>query len=116
MNENNGSMPIMPSLVVPEQKETEANEIKKPEYESKTNIISNSVKKLNDPKDGIEVVALRRGFYNNNRINEGQKFTVSKFENLGEWMKCVDKEHEKEKNRLFDLKRQKRKKKIIKEE
>ena len=39
---------------------------------------------------GIEVVALRKGFYNQLRISEGAKFTVTSMEKLGEWMRCVD--------------------------
>lgn len=42
------------------------------------------------PKKGIEVEALRKGFYNQHRLKEGEKFTVKTFEELGEWMKCTD--------------------------
>lgn len=45
----------------------------------------------------VEVIALRDGFYQQNRIPEGKRFVVS-VEKLGSWMKCVDpvvqKQHE----------------------
>ena len=41
-------------------------------------------------KKGIEVVALRKGFYNQHRLKENETFTVKSFEDLGEWMKCLD--------------------------
>lgn len=39
---------------------------------------------------GIDVVALRSGFYEQRRIIEGEKFTVKKAEQLGSWMRCID--------------------------
>lgn len=38
----------------------------------------------------IEVVALRDGFYKNQRIKEGHRFQVTDEKHLGTWMKCID--------------------------
>ncbi len=38
----------------------------------------------------IEVIALRAGFFQRSRKAEGDKFSVSNFDQLGSWMKCVD--------------------------
>lgn len=39
----------------------------------------------------IEVIALMKGFYKQRRIKEGQKFFIDSMDQLGSWMKCVDK-------------------------
>ena len=52
-------------------------------------------------KQGIEVVAIRAGFYGQQRIVEGQSFIVKSFESLGEWMICSDKETEKKRKQFF---------------
>jgi hypothetical protein len=57
---------------------------------------------------GIEVVATRKGFYNQRRISEGEKFIVKKKENLGEWMKCVDPALERERFNFFKNKKAKK--------
>lgn len=44
---------------------------------------------------GIEVVALREGFFNSRRIKEGQVFMVSSESKLGSWMKCTNPEAQK---------------------
>ncbi len=49
-----------------------------------------STVKASAPKKGLEVVALRKGFYNQHRLREGDSFTIKSFEDLGDWMKCVD--------------------------
>lgn len=41
-------------------------------------------------KRGIPVVATRKGFYNQNRYKEGDKFSIRSEEEFGEWFKCVD--------------------------
>lgn len=60
------------------------------------------------PKKGIEVVATRKGFYNQCRHKEGDEFLVKSFEELGEWMKCKDVQIERK--RLAILKDKKAKK------
>lgn len=43
------------------------------------------------PKNAkIEVVAIEKGFFKQQRKDKGDKFFVDKFEQLGSWMKCVD--------------------------
>jgi hypothetical protein len=42
------------------------------------------------PKKGIEVIALRPGFFQQQRKVEGDKFTVVDMSKVGTWMKCVD--------------------------
>lgn len=57
---------------------------------------SDSLKKLPKSDGGIEVVALRAGFFKQSRKEEGDKFKVSKMKDLGSWMKCVDPKKEKD--------------------
>jgi len=58
-------------------------------------------------KEGIKVVALRKGFYNQERIKENQEFLVKNFSDLGEWMKCVDPDLERK--RMLEMKSKKAK-------
>lgn len=44
----------------------------------------------------IEVVALRLGFYKQERKMEGDAFTVPSLDKVGTWMKCVDPQLEKQ--------------------
>lgn len=44
----------------------------------------------------IEVVALRLGFYKQERKMEGDSFTVPSLDKVGSWMKCVDPQMEKQ--------------------
>ena len=46
--------------------------------------------KVVKPKKGIEVVALRPGFYKKIRRGAGAIFMIEKMEQLGSWMKIVD--------------------------
>ena len=50
----------------------------------------NSVRTILPSKGGIEVVALRNGWYNHSRRKEFEKFFVSNMDALGTWMKCTD--------------------------
>lgn len=52
--------------------------------------ISNKVFLPPAPKSGIEVVALRKGFYRNQRREEGSKFVIKSMDDLGDWMECID--------------------------
>jgi len=87
-------------LTVPNHEVNDKPSIISPE-ENNDSVVSVSKSHSN----GIEVVALRKGFYNQNRIREGEKFTVKNFEDLGEWMKCLDPDIEKEKNKFFKEKK-----------
>lgn len=55
------------------------------EQKSHSNIVAPKIS-----KNGLEVVALGKGFYNQHRIKEGDVFIIKSFEELGQWMKCVD--------------------------
>lgn len=61
---------------------------------------SNHVK-LQVPKRGIEVVALRKGFYNQNRLKEGDVFHIKSTEDFGDWFKCTDPLFEKERVKIL---------------
>lgn len=61
------------------------------------------------PKQGIEVEATRKGFYNQMRHKEGDRFFVKNREELGEWMKCVDSLEEKARVEFFKNKKVKAK-------
>lgn len=54
---------------------------------------------------GLEVVALRDGFYNRSRIPKGQTFFIRNFEDIGDWMKCVDPYWEKKNVEYHKLKK-----------
>ena len=45
---------------------------------------------------GIEVVAIRPGFFKNRRMVAGDVFNVAAMEKVGDWMKCTNPELEKE--------------------
>lgn len=75
----------------------------KEEEEKITNELVLEKPQLNDPEkndsvvtvanmsqSGIKVVATRKGFYNQTRISEGQSFIIRSFEEVAEWMSCVD--------------------------
>lgn len=67
-----------------------------------------------DTRNGIEVVALRAGFMNQDRKVEGDKFTVPTFNDLGEWMKCVDSTLEKKHQEIIKAKKLANRAKAIK--
>lgn len=62
------------------------------------------------PKEGIEVVATRKGFYNQNRYETGDVFFVTEFVHLGEWMRCTDKQFELKRVEMLKNKKAKAKK------
>lgn len=66
--------------------------------------------KVNSPvsKQGIKVVANRKGFYNQMRYKEGDQFTIRSVEEFGEWMTCVDPSMEKKKQEFFKQKKAKK--------
>jgi len=70
---------------------------------------SSSITKMPASGGGIEVIALRAGFFKQARKEEGDKFKVSKMENLGNWMKCLDPEQEEEHQDYIKAKKKKKK-------
>lgn len=66
--------------------------------------------KIVKPASGvIEVVALMPGFHANERFKEGDKFTIQSMKQLGDWMKCVNPELEKQHQELIKAKKAKQK-------
>ena len=59
--------------------------------------------------EAIEVIAVREGFFNQHRKKEGDKFVVTSFKKLGEWMICVDPTLEKRRVQFFIDKKNKAK-------
>jgi hypothetical protein len=70
--------------------------------------MASSVKAPSAAKKGILVVAIEKGFYNQQRKAIGDKFNIKSEEEFGSWFKCVDKEDEK--RRVEHLKAKKAKK------
>ena len=81
------------------------SEIKKPEIDKGEGKVESNIKTPIAPKDGIEVVATREGFFNQHRIKRGQSFKVSKVEQLGDWMSCKDPSMEKERVKRIEQKK-----------
>jgi len=54
----------------------------------------------------IQVVALEKGFYNQQRINPGEKFLVKDMKGLGKWMRCVNPEIQKVHEEAMKIKRE----------
>lgn len=86
------NMPQMPSskegidkLDTPVHYEEKKVEILTPKSDSNSEV---KVKPL--AKSGIEVVALRAGFFKQMRYKEGDKFIIKSLDQVGEWMKCLD--------------------------
>ena len=106
-NSNPSQMPGMPGITSTGNYEG----LNPPEHnvEEKPPILDNVDNKVNNKVDiplvpekkGIEVVATRAGFYNQHRKEKDDKFIVSKFKKLGEWMKCVDPVIEKKRVEFF---------------
>jgi hypothetical protein len=87
-----------------EEKSPEADVFKKPElniadFNNKTKV------DVLPSKKGIEVVALRKGFYNQNRYNEGSKFSIKSENDFGEWFYCVDKYFENKRQEFLKAKK-----------
>ena len=51
---------------------------------------SSEIKTPKAPKVGIVVIAERAGFYNQQRIKKGLKFTIKGEKAFGGWFKCID--------------------------
>lgn len=96
LSENDGA-----ALGVPSHEE----EFKKPEFETQTKTIANSLSISEAPKGGIEVVALRKGFYNQYRIREGERFKIRSLKEYGRWMQCVESKFEKQAQEFLKAKK-----------
>lgn len=81
----------------------------KPEYVNPDTLNKANIDIPKFPKGGIEVVAIRKGFYNQTRIDVGKKFKVKKKEDLGEWMECVEFDLERERVKILKEKKEKAK-------
>lgn len=57
------------------------------------------------PAKGIDVVATGKGFYNQTRHREGDKFVVKSFEEIGSWMMCLDPVFEKKRQEILKNKK-----------
>jgi len=109
MNEIKPAMPTMP--IDP------ANFSESPKDPVASNEITSDKPKIVDPSEtssvvdvkvaqsGIEVIADRKGFYNQSRIFKGEGFKVKSFEALGEWMICKDPVIEKKRKEFFKAKK-----------
>lgn len=94
--------------------ESDEGELEQNQEDQKPEIInpgeSNSdVKVQPAPKKGIEVVAERKGFYNQHRKREGDKFFVPSIDKCGEWMRCTDPHMEKQRKKFLKDKKLKAK-------
>jgi len=111
---NDNSLPVEDiekneELHLPQSNSPSQEEIfPKQEYVGGEKDIATNVKMPLAPKSGIEVVATRKGFYGQRRINEGDEFRVKKFEDLGQWMKCKDKDLERQRVKFFKDKKAKK--------
>lgn len=77
----------------------------KPQYFSPDDNLASQVKLPQAPKKGIDVVATAKGFYNQMRIKEGERFTIKSFEDIGEWMTCIDPSFEKKRREFLKAKK-----------
>lgn len=77
-----------------------------------TKNISNSVDVKPLPSLGIKVKALRAGFFNGARKEEGDEFMVPKEQMLGSWMECVDFEQRKKHEKMMAKKKEEHRKAI----
>ena len=82
-------------LTVPDHDEFAKPQLKSVEKDSVSQVTAPA------PKNGIEVEATRKGFYNQQRYEQGNRFKVRSRDELGEWMKCVDPAEEKRRSEYF---------------
>lgn len=78
---------------------------KRPELDSPDNKSQSNVNVMENPKNGIKVKAIRAGFFKQKRIREGDEFTIKNFDQVGEWMRCLDKELEKKRVKFYEDKK-----------
>ena len=114
VEENMGKVE-MPSLDLPKPKESplpgliadeQARDLeKKLQDPSKMPGEDLSPEKLDERfANGIEVMALRPGYFKGERKSEGAKFFVKSFKELGSWMRCLDRVAERKHNEIMKKK------------
>ena len=85
----------------------------KPEFITPETTNKSEIKLPQAPtKKVIEVVATRKGFYNQNRIKEGEKFNLRSEAEFGEWFKCINPVLEKKRQEFLKNKKAKGKGKL----
>lgn len=107
--ENTGGMPTMPTMpTAPSLSAPTHEETTTPAAPVQTAPEVKPVSKpaLLIPAGGIKVKALRKGFFNNIRIAEGQPFAVPFMEALGSWMECEDKDFQKAHEKMMKEKQE----------
>lgn len=81
-----------------------------PTHESEESQPENPV--ISKPSDKIEVVATRKGFYGQMRKRKGDKFHIEGFQQVGDWMECIDPALEKKRRELLKFKKVEMKKEL----
>ena len=92
----------------PSHFDDEDESFKKPNLKNIDNDIVSNVSAPVERLNGIDVVALRDGFYNQRRIPEGMQFKIKNFDDIGDWMKCVNPVLEKKNLEYHKLKKAKK--------
>lgn len=82
-----------------------SHEDEKPKLIRAEEDVSTQVKAPSPSKGRIEVVATRKGFYNQERKAEGSKFFIKSEEEFGEWFKCVEKHYEEKRRKFLEFKK-----------
>lgn len=80
----------------------------KPSIDTFETKVQTSIVMPQAPAKGIEVVAIRKGFYNQNRIKEGDRFFIRDDKDFGEWMTCVDPVWERRRKEFYKIKKAKK--------
>lgn len=110
-------IPSMPSLNIFKKSNSDSPEINSGESDAENippqlnhfdDDIQTQVSVRSAPNKGIEVVATRFGFYNQDRKREGDIFFIKSEDEFGEWMKCVDSEMEKKRIEFYKNKKAKK--------
>lgn len=86
-------MPAPPAVLKPPA--SNEVEVEKPSHTSEP-AEADSVRVMVAPKGGIQVIALRAGYYKCSRKVADDKFFVSDMSKVGSWMRCIDKGLEQE--------------------
>ena len=110
-------MPVQP-VITPSDSEEKIGEsssegLMPPAHEEKVQISTpeddnDSIVPVQLNKQGIEVIADRKGFFGQQRISKGEKFNIKSEEQFGEWMICTDPEMEKKRKQYFKEKKAKK--------
>lgn len=88
-------------LNIPSHKEDKPSIIDPGKVDSKIDLPS-------APKSGIEVVAVRKGFFNQQRVEPGVKFIIRSEKQFGDWFECIDPLYEKKRKEFYKYKKARR--------